>query len=574
MPNNNLVISAPRQGISQSPHTGFADVRNLDINSIPGIARLNKILVKKSGSEVTRPIYWKIRNPLVSTEFFAVGDTGIVLTSTDSGDTWAVLPGNGLTNAAGQGLAIWKDYLFVARTTSLDTFGPLSGQGITGITIASPGIVQHTAHGFSTQDGTTIIFSTSGALPTGLTAGTLYYVGTVHNVNEFSVSLTQAGADINTTGTQSGTHKYKFWRSSLGDSLTFKTIDSDVLWHPMWVSKNDNKLYGGAGRFVFSLDEVSGQTFTPITAGTFTWTQQALDLPSPYRIKCIRELGNFLMLGTWQGTAVTDFPIADIFPWDRSSASFGQPISLNDFGIHAMENTGNSLVVLAGVKGSIYRCDGGSIYLIGQLPIELSVTKFINWFPGSICNFKNKIFIGSGGNSALAGQGIYSLQQTGQGNILNLEHLNSNLTDGSVSQVAIHSLLPVSNDVLLASWTNGSAWGIDKTDSTSYLYTTDYSGYFESPLYVVGSLKNPRIFTELEFQFAKKLATGEGIRVKYRVNLTDSFTTLDTYTFTTLGAVISHYAIANIPACEMLQIRVELLGTATTTPQFRSLTLL
>jgi hypothetical protein len=60
---------------------------------------------------------------------------------------------------------------------------------------------------------------------------------------------------------------------------------------------------------------------------------------------------------------------------------------------------------------------------------------------------------------------------------------------------------------------------------------------------------------------------------KYRLNLTDSFTTLGTYTYATLGAVISHFDRPGIPAAETLQLRVELLGTSTTTPQFKSLTL-
>lgn len=118
-----------------------------------------------------------------------------------------------------------------------------------------------------------------------------------------------------------------------------------------------------------------------------------------------------------------------------------------------------------------------------------------------------------------------------------------------------------------------ATYGIDLTTATSYAYTTDYSGYFDSPLYVVGSIKDPRSFTEMEFELAKKLATGEGIRILYRTNLTDSFTTMGTYTFANLGAIISHHDIPGIPACEMIQIRVALLGTSTTTPQFKSLTL-
>lgn len=72
------------------------------------------------------------------------------------------------------------------------------------ITIASPGVVTLTAHGFSAGDP--VVFATSGALPTGLTAGTTYFVKTVVDANSFQISATPEGSAINTSGTQSGTH--------------------------------------------------------------------------------------------------------------------------------------------------------------------------------------------------------------------------------------------------------------------------------------------------------------------------------------------------------------------------------
>ena len=73
------------------------------------------------------------------------------------------------------------------------------------ISIASPGVVTDTAHGLSAGDP--VIFSTTGALPTGLTAGTTYYVvGSGLTSNSYSVSATPGGSAINTSGTQSGVH--------------------------------------------------------------------------------------------------------------------------------------------------------------------------------------------------------------------------------------------------------------------------------------------------------------------------------------------------------------------------------
>lgn len=81
--------------------------------------------------------------------------------------------------------------------------------GIT-MTIANPGVFTLNAHGLS--NGDSIIFSTTASLPTGITAGTIYYVGNVAT-NTFNVYDTAAHAiaggatgRVTTTGSQSGTH--------------------------------------------------------------------------------------------------------------------------------------------------------------------------------------------------------------------------------------------------------------------------------------------------------------------------------------------------------------------------------
>jgi len=69
-------------------------------------------------------------------------------------------------------------------------------------TIATPCVVTTTVQ---LPDLTAIIFQTTGALPTGLLVGTIYYTRYISST-AFNVSLTPTGALINTTGTQSGTH--------------------------------------------------------------------------------------------------------------------------------------------------------------------------------------------------------------------------------------------------------------------------------------------------------------------------------------------------------------------------------
>jgi hypothetical protein len=71
------------------------------------------------------------------------------------------------------------------------------------LTIASPCVLSLTDNNLSAGD--TVKLSTTGTLPTGLTAGVTYYVVNP-TTDTFQLSLTAGGVAIDTTGTQSGTH--------------------------------------------------------------------------------------------------------------------------------------------------------------------------------------------------------------------------------------------------------------------------------------------------------------------------------------------------------------------------------
>ena len=85
---------------------------------------------------------------------------------------------------------------------------PIDPGTVSTISVATPAVITQENHPYITGDA--IKFSTTGALPTGLTANTIYYVIYV-GANTFSVATTYersvSGTKINTTGTQSGVHK-------------------------------------------------------------------------------------------------------------------------------------------------------------------------------------------------------------------------------------------------------------------------------------------------------------------------------------------------------------------------------
>lgn len=116
----------------------------------------------------------------------------------------------------------------VSRTTYANLFAAIvPSKGTVTITIASPGVVTLNSHGFQTGD--MIYLTTTGALPTGLSQNTIYFVINV-TANTFRLATSAANAAastaINTSGSQSGTHTLRYCPYGLGNgSTTFNVPD-------------------------------------------------------------------------------------------------------------------------------------------------------------------------------------------------------------------------------------------------------------------------------------------------------------------------------------------------------------
>lgn len=116
----------------------------------------------------------------------------------------------------------------VSRTTYANLFAAIvPSKGTVTITIATPGVVTLASHGFQTGD--MIYLTTTGALPTGLSQNTIYYVINVTSSTfrlATSAANAAAGTAINTSGTQSGTHTLRYCPYGLGNgSSTFNVPD-------------------------------------------------------------------------------------------------------------------------------------------------------------------------------------------------------------------------------------------------------------------------------------------------------------------------------------------------------------
>lgn len=114
----------------------------------------------------------------------------------------------------------------VSRSTYANLFAAIIATlGNVTITNATPAVVSNTAHGLSTGDQ--VFLTTTGGLPTGLTANTLYYVVRV-DANSYNLATTRAnaygGTKIATSSAGSGTHTAFDCPYGLGDGSTTFTL--------------------------------------------------------------------------------------------------------------------------------------------------------------------------------------------------------------------------------------------------------------------------------------------------------------------------------------------------------------
>jgi len=116
------------------------------------------------------------------------------------------------------------------------------------VDLATPATFTCTNHGLSIGD--TVTLTTTGALPTGLSTGTTYYVITAgFTANTFELSLTSEGTPVNTSVSQSGVHTFT-QTSSLTKTIAPRPIgietaylDRSGIHYPVRVI--DNQLFDG-----------------------------------------------------------------------------------------------------------------------------------------------------------------------------------------------------------------------------------------------------------------------------------------------------------------------------------------
>lgn len=142
---------------------------------------------------------------------------------------------------------------FSYQKTGTVTIGNSTPVTVT-ISVASPAVFTSVAHGLAVNQPLTL--ATSGALPTGLSTGTTYYVKSVPTADTFTVSASLDGPAIATTAAGSGTNTY-----TLAQGVTW-TGPSVAVNQPVVLTTTGALPTGLTAGTTYYVKAISGWTFT------------------------------------------------------------------------------------------------------------------------------------------------------------------------------------------------------------------------------------------------------------------------------------------------------------------------
>jgi hypothetical protein len=283
------------------------------------------------------------------------------------------------------------------------------------------------------------------------------------------------------------------------------------------------------------------------------------------------ELQTLLVSGTFYGTNGFTHNIAPLYPWNRSDTTFTLPTIIADKGVHQILSDRNTLHVHAGTRGYLYSTNLSDVTEPRELNLLnqfIAVGSFTTGYPGAIAKQGGKVLYGVS-NGTLSGSiiqfpytGVYSQKNKA----LVIENTTSavDLSDWLNHATEIGLIFPLDNDQYLVGWQvthSGVTQGIDKVGVGGYLWPS-YGAYTETDLRPAGSGLNPRTFQRMRVTFTKELTGSSGIRISYRKNLNDSYTTLTggTVNLTNYPNMSSNTSI-DLPfnfSCDFIQLKIEL----------------
>ncbi len=232
----------------------------------------------------------------------------------------------------------------------------------------------------------------------------------------------------------------------------------DTGFHPM--HEVNLVMYIGDGKYLAQVED---------QAGTHVFTNNALDIRPPLRIKSLGHIGNELLIGTFINNNVQE---TQIIRWNTWSISFSSSDPVPEVGINSFLQTDNFVLTQVGTKGNLYQYANDVLQQVKRIPgswggankAEIKLNATANMLGIPLFGLSN-----INGNPAM--QGVYSFGKSSPNYPMAMA-LDYVISTGHTSNVEIGALLFLTGsgstgDVLLVAWkdtTSGTEYGVDVLD--------------------------------------------------------------------------------------------------------------
>lgn len=549
--NQPLTIKDWQNGTADSPHLGHAMLKNVEVDTFPGAARVGKKPVTAFHTAVNETFTASAATDIMTLNSTNTPPTGTAVKVSNSG---GALPAGLVANTNYFIINVSSSTFKLATTRALANAGTAidlttNGTGTQTVVTVNPGTINH----YAIDPRTAIKYCIDSNGQVWYKPSSVFVL-----LDHTTVGTTNAagnGLAIFRTSDGNATYLFSF-RNALVDVINiFGTSNVETpVWSDGWKSLNsgagsgnshyalvgqDNIIYFPDDRYVGSILEKPTKVFDPTDSSTYTFNNQALTLPLGSLTYWLEQLGVNLLISVSNDSWV--------YPWDRSSVSYGLPLPVADYGINKMKNIGNIVYILAGTHGNIYWTQGTYVKLFKTIPIYLTYNNAsapaanpVAW--GGIASVLGKLLVGVG---ALSGQsGAYMIDQNG---VLTIDNYPS------TGQAKVTALF-ATNEF----YDMGYAGGADIMDTSRY---SSFEAVIQTALYRVGKKTEKTKYSQLEIQIASPVSGA--IRVSWRGNETGSFTNIPnasggTTTFATDTSNTSYQVDCGLIDIENIQLQFEM----------------
>ena len=182
------------------------------------------------------------------------------------------------------------------------------------------------------------------------------------------------------------------------------------------------------------------------------WDVDRLIFPPGYNARTMDVIDEYLVIGTWKGSSITDSESGIAFFWDGTAKYYNFFVKIPEGGVQALINSRNRLMTIAGANGNLY-LNSSPFQKVDSIPY-LPTSKTVEIYPGAVANWQGVTLIGVAGNtdSSTLPQGVYQYGSKSDrySEVLNLAYTPSH---GKTAATTLHiGALVGLGDELFISW--------------------------------------------------------------------------------------------------------------------------